>query len=292
MQIRTDETNQRVSLLTLSGSLDLYSSKQLQKEFISQLEKGQKGFIIQLSDLDYLDSSGVGTLLSMYTTCSKRSLPMYLAGVKGSALRTLELTKLEDFFPRKETQEEAQREVDKFQKSGVQMPPVKQILVDPTHRNFHKEGMLHKSFNIDLTHVRRLSALIAQKAPTELQEMNILEQQISELIKNAVKHGNQNDPGKTLEIWFRFSHNEAHLIIKDQGPGFQGIEKWNSFYKKKMHFYHQRDFDKMMDYLSYRTERSDDTDGGNAMFAAVEFWNQGVVFNGDKNTIAVKRIYH
>ncbi len=39
--------------------------------------------------------------------------------------------------------------------------------------------------------------------------------------------------------------------------------------------------------MSYRTEKSDENDGGNAMFAAVEYWNEGVVFTSKGNTIAV-----
>ena len=38
--------------------------------------------------------------------------------------------------------------------------------------------------------------------------------------------------------------------------------------------------------MSYRTENSDDNDGGNAMFAAVEYWNEGVVFSKRGNIVA------
>ena len=42
-----------------------------------------------------------------------------------------------------------------------------------------------------------------------------------------------------------------------------------------------------MSYVSWRTERSDTYDGGNALFAALEYWNRGVVYSSGRNAIAV-----
>ena len=53
----------------------------------------------------------------------------------------------------------------------------------------------------------------------------------------------------------------------------------------------KQDFDKMMEYLTFRTDRSTDDDGGNAMMAAVEYWNEGVVFNATRNGVAVMRSF-
>ena len=51
------------------------------------------------------------------------------------------------------------------------------------------------------------------------------------------------------------------------------------------------DYEKMLGYLAFKTENSDETDGGNALFAAVEYWNVGMVYNKKKNAVAVKRIF-
>jgi serine/threonine-protein kinase RsbW len=47
----------------------------------------------------------------------------------------------------------------------------------------------------------------------------------------------------------------------------------------------------MMDYLSYRTEDSTPDDGGNALFAAMEYWNGGYILNNNKNAVALKRVF-
>ena len=49
--------------------------------------------------------------------------------------------------------------------------------------------------------------------PTEIRELNLLEQQISEVIKNAVKHGNRCDMNKKVTVWYSFSPAHAHLLL-------------------------------------------------------------------------------
>ena len=56
---------------------------------------------------------------------------------------------------------------------------------------FDKTNMLYKEFESDYRQIRYYTLLIVQSAPLEIKEINLLEQQISEVIKNAVKHGNK-----------------------------------------------------------------------------------------------------
>ncbi|MGC9312981.1 MAG: ATP-binding protein [Sediminispirochaetaceae bacterium] len=151
--------------------------------------------------------------------------------------------------------------------------------------------MYHKDFNLDLRKVRYLSQIIVQKAPAVIREINLLEQQVSEIIKNAVRHGNRNNPNKKVKIWFAFDEKTAHLIVEDEGEGFGEIDTWNDFYRKKQAAFESHDFEEMLKYVSFRTRESTEDDGGNALFAAVEFWNEGVVFNRRGNAVAVKRVY-
>jgi serine/threonine-protein kinase RsbW len=152
-----------------------------------------------------------------------------------------------------------------------------------------KTGMNHKRINISFNRIRYISHIISQDAPDELREFNLLEQQISEIIKNGVRHGNQNNINKSLNLWWDFTSHSARLIVEDEGNGFNNLENWLAFYQKRMECFSNSDFETMTDFLSYRTKDSRPEDGGNALFAAVEYWNRGVVFNKKKNCIAVAR---
>ncbi len=108
------------------------------------------------------------------------------------------------------------------------MDQVKQIQLDGKSPLFNKHGMFHKTFASDFRQIRYYTLLIVQKAPLEFKEINLLEQQISELIKNAVKHGNKSDARKNVDVWFRFSDDSARLIVQDEGAGIQthgGMER-------------------------------------------------------------------
>jgi len=97
------------------------------------------------------------------------------------------------------------------------MDQEKKIRVDGNSPLFDTNGMFHKTFPSDFRQIRYFTLLVVQKAPGEIKEINLLEQQISELIKNAVKHGNKSDPRKNVQVWFQFSEDSARLIVQDEG---------------------------------------------------------------------------
>jgi hypothetical protein len=172
------------------------------------------------------------------------------------------------------------------------MSKAKQIEINGKSSLFDTSGMFYKEFPSDYRQVRFFSLLIVQKAPAEIKEINLLEQQISELIKNAVRHGNKNDPAKKIRVWASFSKDHAHLIVEDEGEGFQNLEDWNEFNQKRTECFEKQNFEELERYFSYRTPESTENDGGNALFAAVEYWNGGVVFNDKRNAVAVYKSFN
>lgn len=165
------------------------------------------------------------------------------------------------------------------------------IEIDNNHALMEKEGMFYKEFPSDFRQIRYFTLLIVQKAPPEIREINLLEQQISELIKNAVKHGNKRDPEKLVKVWYNFSEENARIIIEDEGEGFTAIKTWNEFNVKRNDCLNNEDYESLAEYVSFRTESSDENDGGNAMFAALEYWNEGVVFTEKANCVAVGKTF-
>lgn len=288
MDIEVNRTPSGVTVVIPVGDIDMYSSTELKELVGSHVADGAAKLVIDLARVQYLDSSGVGVLLHIYTSFQKRKRHLFFSGVTGGVYRVLELTKLVGFLPLAETREDAVRALEEIEAPSALAEP-RGILVDGSSPLFSTDGMYHKEFFIDFFQIRRLSNLISRQAPPQIREINMLEQQISELIKNAVKHGNKNDKTKAVKIWFAFSPTHAHLIVEDQGQGFQGIEEWNEFYRNKIECYKNHDFERMMNYLAFKTPESDESDGGNALFAAVEYWNEGLVFNESRNAVAVRR---
>ncbi|HQO65986.1 MAG TPA: ATP-binding protein, partial [Spirochaetales bacterium] len=78
---------------------------------------------------------------------------------------------------------------------------------------------------------------------------------------------------------------------QDEGEGFKDLEKWNEFNRNRLEILSAQDFEKLSDYVSFRTQKSDDNDGGNALFAALEYWNGGFVFNEARNAVAMLKSF-
>ncbi len=278
-----------IMILALIGELDMYNSTEFRQQVDGLMEKySPRGLLMNFRDLTYVDSSGIGLLLSLLKRTNRNNCLTCFCYVQDQVMEIIKLTRILSLFDIRSSEKKA------FDYLESQISGKKHFLNAPITINedsplMKREGMKHKTINIDFSRIRYISHIITQDAPPEIREYNLLEQQISEIIKNAVRHGNRNDISKSLKIWWHFSPRSARLIVEDEGEGFHNLEGWIGFYRKRMECFSRGDFETMTDYLSYRTEESTEEDGGNALFAAVEYWNRGVVFNNRKNCIAVAR---
>ena len=68
----------------------------------------------------------------------------------------------------------------------MEEPTVKELRSDDNDPLFDKTNMLKKEFPSDFRQIRYFTLLIVQSAPSEIKELNLLEQQVREFIKNAV----------------------------------------------------------------------------------------------------------
>jgi anti-sigma B factor antagonist len=86
-------------IIDVNGEMDLYNSYKL-KELISRmLEKKVAHYIINLENVDYIDSSGIGALIYICSTIKKLSLKLAIANIHGSVKKVIELTRLMGYFP-------------------------------------------------------------------------------------------------------------------------------------------------------------------------------------------------
>jgi len=164
----------------------------------------------------------------------------------------------------------------------------RKLIVDDRNELFNAQGMKLVEYPSDLTRVREYAAAILVGCKEQFLEENLLEQQLSELIKNAIKHGNHSDPARTIRVWYDL-RSRVRFIVEDQGEGFTNLESWNDFFMKRQKALHDLDFDTFLTLASYRGPHSDDSDGGNSLVTALEYWNGGMFYNGKKNKVGVIR---
>jgi serine/threonine-protein kinase RsbW len=165
---------------------------------------------------------------------------------------------------------------------------IRKLIVDERNELFDAQGMRYVEFPSDFSRIREFASIVLAECPVAFMEGKLLEQQLSEIIKNGIKHGNRNDPAKRLRVWFDL-RKRARFIVEDQGEGFTLLDEWNEFFRKRQTALFEEDFDAFLALASYRGPSSDDTDGGNSLIAALEYWNGGMIFNEARNKVGVVR---
>ena len=88
-----------------------------------------------------------------------------------------------------------------------------------------------KSFILEITSdskylskVDKLSAKVARYAKLTNSDSDDLGIVTTELVNNAIHHGNKNDPMKKVSIVFQVDTEQIELRIKDEGDGFNPDE--------------------------------------------------------------------
>ena len=99
--------NGDVYIIDVTGEMDLYNSYKLKELVMKMLEKNVKNFVINLEQVDYIDSSGIGALIYICSTIKKMNLNLAIANIHGSVKKVIELTTLMGYFPIANSIEEA-----------------------------------------------------------------------------------------------------------------------------------------------------------------------------------------
>lgn len=88
-----------VTVLDLSGRITLgEGSVQLREAIRDLISKGSKNILLNMSDVNYIDSSGLGELVSAFTTAKNQSASLKLLGLTKKVKDVLQLTKLYTVF--------------------------------------------------------------------------------------------------------------------------------------------------------------------------------------------------
>ena len=96
-----------IYIINVTGEMDLYNSYKLKDLIIKMLDKKVNKFIINLNDVEYIDSSGIGALIFICSTLKKSNLNLYISNIRGSVKKVIELTKLTGYLPLIGTVQEA-----------------------------------------------------------------------------------------------------------------------------------------------------------------------------------------
>ena len=98
-------------LFQFTGQLDAYSDKQFSEFVAAQIQRGSLPLVIDLSRIDFLDSSGLGALVQLAKQCNDAALKFVVVG-NARVVQTVKLVRLEDFLHLKPVLESAFGQLD------------------------------------------------------------------------------------------------------------------------------------------------------------------------------------
>jgi anti-sigma B factor antagonist len=104
LQIRTAES---VKIIDCSGDIDLYSSTELREALLAQMQSGSPGVLVNMTNVTYVDSSGVATLVEGLQLSRQTKTKFGLYGLRPNARSVLQLARLDKVFITFENEEQA-----------------------------------------------------------------------------------------------------------------------------------------------------------------------------------------
>jgi anti-sigma B factor antagonist len=88
-----------VTILGLGGKITLGSGDvKLKEKLVSELGKGKKKIVVDLGEVSYIDSAGLGELVAAYTSAKKQGATVKLANLTKKVNDLLDITRLSTVF--------------------------------------------------------------------------------------------------------------------------------------------------------------------------------------------------
>lgn len=98
LRFETRAPSEGTAVIKLVGELDVYTSPQLKEEIVRLTRQGTGRLVMDLNEVEYLDSTGLGVLLGAARRASERDGSLTLVCDNSRIRRIFELTGLGKVF--------------------------------------------------------------------------------------------------------------------------------------------------------------------------------------------------
>jgi anti-sigma B factor antagonist len=106
MKISTSQIN-AISVLELAGRFDIYTAPEVKDWLVQATQKIPANIVIDLSQVDFIDSTALATLIQGSKQARTNQGNICLSGLRPSVRMVLELTRLDQVFEIYNKKEEA-----------------------------------------------------------------------------------------------------------------------------------------------------------------------------------------
>ncbi len=103
----SSERENDVCIMRIDGEIDVYTAPRLKESLAEQIETGCFNVVMDMRDVGFIDSSGLGVLVGGLRRAKERSGCIRLVCTRDSVLKIFRITGLDKVFPIFGTVEEA-----------------------------------------------------------------------------------------------------------------------------------------------------------------------------------------
>ena len=107
MNLHIEEKSNITVISVKEERLDAHNSNDLKKEIHGLFEQGKKNIVVDMTDIRFIDSSGLGAMVSGFKNAISHQGTLKLAGLQSQVKSMFELTRLHRVFEIFDTTSEA-----------------------------------------------------------------------------------------------------------------------------------------------------------------------------------------
>ncbi len=108
----------KVSIIDCAGEVDLHSSTRLREALLNEIRSGMPSVLVNMTDVGYIDSSGIATLVEGLQLTRQTKTRFGLFGLRSNARSVLELARLHKVFNIFQDEREALEKISSTQPFG------------------------------------------------------------------------------------------------------------------------------------------------------------------------------
>lgn len=196
--IKNFDDNQEAWIIQLIGELDIYTAPNFKETLIEALDERMGDVIINGESLSYIDSTGLGVLISALKKAKENNRSISIKKIKPNIKKLFSLTSLDKVFLIGEWFEKMAKNIDdKFDCIKFSMP--------------------NKAEYVSV--VRLTSSAIANRMGFDIEEIEDIKVAIAEACINTIEHG-LDDKTKSIDVKFYMYSDKLVVTVKGAGKGF------------------------------------------------------------------------
>lgn len=101
MDFRVDFEEKEEIIIRPVGELDVFTTPELKKEVLRLYENNKKDIVIDGTDLEYVDSTGLGAFMYILNEIKVDNHKIYIENMKPSIQKLFTITKLDQIFKKR-----------------------------------------------------------------------------------------------------------------------------------------------------------------------------------------------